>query len=715
MPPVAAAPEKKTVQAQSPVTNPLWQALALGVRPKLAVSSPDDPEEREADHIADRVMRMPADTAAAGESLTLLREPTLQRACAACADEDEHAAMRKPAGGEPAAEPGPGWLARLGAGTPLAPDLRGFFEPRLGADLGRVRVHTDGAAAATRLHARAFAYGPHVAFAASEYAPQTPTGRRLIAHELAHVAQQRTAPATPRIRRQTLTLRNSNQLGVSTSPAKANLKGEAVDALARLMDLWAIDVPTYDTTLKTTWAKYGDADVIAGADLKPLTDAITKNETPTLAAAVANNFLALNPPIADGVGVGSTNNAADVSAVQTALIAHGFLSSGSAGGSVDTATASAIKSFKQSVAAGRFGIVPLRPDEVAHAHDRFAGGTFRFLGDPVTVTLPAQPAKGSEPAHPASTKTLDKTLTVYVPHKAAPGKNKVDIFFTPLPDELKFVNEEGLRSEHDASEWILIAVPGLFEAIKPNWVTISTAEIVKCLRAVQRGTNIDAIRLTAHSRGHRGLEHTMGSGGAPLIDLKLVERVTVFDASYSDLGTALSTHTKDLTRMQDPAHPASLAAGTVNLYDVTVGNVSGFKGKTLDVAGIRALAYVRFVEEGLAFGKIDKVDIDMLKSDPTKDVRAATRRLLAALRGVPRGSFSTRSPTPAGKTDLPAFLASNRSDLHLVDDRKDGLSPLVTANHLDLGYGFDLNPKDPNRSLSAHHWLAAELGHEAVD
>jgi hypothetical protein len=51
----------------------------------------------------------------------------------------------------------------------------------------------------------------------------------------------------------------------------------------------------------------------------------------------------------------------------------------------------------------------------------------------------------------------------------------------------------------------------------------------------------------------------------------------------------------------------------------------------------------------------------------------------------------------------------------LVDDRADGLTNLVTARNLDLGYNFDLNPKDANRTLSAHHWLVAELSHEAVD
>ncbi|GAB3777832.1 hypothetical protein GCM10028796_57430 [Ramlibacter monticola] len=67
------------------------------------------------------------------------------------------------------------------------------MESRLGVDLSNVRVHTDGAAAASAnaLSARAFTHGEHIAFAEGAYRPETTEGRRLLAHELTHVAQQR--------------------------------------------------------------------------------------------------------------------------------------------------------------------------------------------------------------------------------------------------------------------------------------------------------------------------------------------------------------------------------------------------------------------------------------------------------------------------------------------------------------------------------------------
>jgi hypothetical protein len=66
------------------------------------------------------------------------------------------------------------------------------MEERFGRDFGHVRVHTDQAAAqsAVDVGAKAYTVGNHIAFKAGEYAPDTTSGRRSIAHELSHVVQQ---------------------------------------------------------------------------------------------------------------------------------------------------------------------------------------------------------------------------------------------------------------------------------------------------------------------------------------------------------------------------------------------------------------------------------------------------------------------------------------------------------------------------------------------
>jgi hypothetical protein len=99
-------------------------------------------------------------------------------------------------GGHPDTNPG-ALLGRLGEGRPLDAGVRTRMEPLFGGDLSDVRVH-DGSTAASLsagLDARAFTVGNHIALGAGEYQPGTIYGDALLAHELAHVVQQRAAAA----------------------------------------------------------------------------------------------------------------------------------------------------------------------------------------------------------------------------------------------------------------------------------------------------------------------------------------------------------------------------------------------------------------------------------------------------------------------------------------------------------------------------------------
>ena len=84
-----------------------------------------------------------------------------------------------------------------GGGASLDAGVAARMEPSLG-DLSDVRVHTGDTADAlnTAVAARAFATGTDVYFAQDQYKPNTSDGDRLIAHELAHVVQQRGAPTS---------------------------------------------------------------------------------------------------------------------------------------------------------------------------------------------------------------------------------------------------------------------------------------------------------------------------------------------------------------------------------------------------------------------------------------------------------------------------------------------------------------------------------------
>jgi len=83
-------------------------------------------------------------------------------------------------------------------GRPLETATRTSMETSFKHDFSRVRVHTDERAqrSARAVNARAYTVGHDVVFAANQYIPRTAEGKKLIAHELTHVVQQRTATAS---------------------------------------------------------------------------------------------------------------------------------------------------------------------------------------------------------------------------------------------------------------------------------------------------------------------------------------------------------------------------------------------------------------------------------------------------------------------------------------------------------------------------------------
>jgi flagellum-specific peptidoglycan hydrolase FlgJ len=89
----------------------------------------------------------------------------------------------------------PSPLAKSPAGSfgkRVPESLRREIQPRLGIDFSRIRIHADAAAArsAAALGAEAYAVGHDIVFGANAYRPGSIEGRRLLLHELAHVAQR---------------------------------------------------------------------------------------------------------------------------------------------------------------------------------------------------------------------------------------------------------------------------------------------------------------------------------------------------------------------------------------------------------------------------------------------------------------------------------------------------------------------------------------------
>lgn len=82
--------------------------------------------------------------------------------------------------------------ASAGAGQPLSGDIRAEMEHAFGADFSGVNIHTDADAVQMnkKLHSQAFTRGKDIFFNEGKYRPETSEGKRLLAHELAHVVQQ---------------------------------------------------------------------------------------------------------------------------------------------------------------------------------------------------------------------------------------------------------------------------------------------------------------------------------------------------------------------------------------------------------------------------------------------------------------------------------------------------------------------------------------------
>lgn len=215
---VKPVPKGKSARAQhpadsrfgfaKPVFQPQTAALPMPpvIQTKLKVGEPNDKFEQEADRVADEVMRMPEPDPINQPGADPSIGQRIQRLCPECEeelhrqpideDEEEETLQAKENTGHTPPQVTSDLESSIqslkGGGQPLPKSVRAFFEPRFGVDFSGVRAHTDGRAAqlAQAVKARAFTVGCDVVFGAGQYAPQTASGQRLLAHELIHVVQQ---------------------------------------------------------------------------------------------------------------------------------------------------------------------------------------------------------------------------------------------------------------------------------------------------------------------------------------------------------------------------------------------------------------------------------------------------------------------------------------------------------------------------------------------
>ncbi|UWZ81736.1 eCIS core domain-containing protein [Occallatibacter riparius] len=181
-----AAPAEKYFGNQAALRR-----LSRNPRPShsgLQIGAANDPLEAEADRAASHVMRM---TSPPPVTMPSIRQ--ISRKCKEC-DEEEKTVRRKTLGTLADGEAPPIVHDVLRSpGHSLDRSARAFLEPRFNQDFTDVRIHTgeDAARSAAAVRALAYTVGNDIVFGSGSYAPHTESGRSLLAHELAHVIQQK--------------------------------------------------------------------------------------------------------------------------------------------------------------------------------------------------------------------------------------------------------------------------------------------------------------------------------------------------------------------------------------------------------------------------------------------------------------------------------------------------------------------------------------------
>ena len=163
--------ENKIVGKASPFT----------IQTKLTIGSFNDKYEREADTMANQIMSLPQTFSSQPLSKgndEIQRKPL----------------MKKSESGTPVATStlSSQLNSTKGIGNPLSSNTNSFMSNAIGADFSNVRVHTNSNAQQMNqgLNARAFTHGSDIYFNRGEYNPGSSDGKRLLGHELTHVAQQ---------------------------------------------------------------------------------------------------------------------------------------------------------------------------------------------------------------------------------------------------------------------------------------------------------------------------------------------------------------------------------------------------------------------------------------------------------------------------------------------------------------------------------------------
>lgn len=160
----------------------------IPVQCKISIATTDDPLEKEADNMADKVMRMPMP-----EPINFSHvKNSVQRKCTHCEEEEKQLQRKESSNDAVSAAPSIVHDVITSPGRSLDATTRSFMESRFNYDFSNVNVHDNNIAAksADSINALAYTSGNNIVFNSGQYNTNTDSGKRLLAHELTHVVQQ---------------------------------------------------------------------------------------------------------------------------------------------------------------------------------------------------------------------------------------------------------------------------------------------------------------------------------------------------------------------------------------------------------------------------------------------------------------------------------------------------------------------------------------------
>lgn len=158
------------------------------VQPKIKVSKPSDPLEKEADGISEQIVN----GSDFNQSISTKNNPsniqTKQKGITNSSTQGIPNSVSN---------------SLRNSGNPLEPEVKESMESAFDQDFSKVRIHSDDAAhrSADSINARAYTFQNDIVFGENQYNPDSFEGRKLLAHELVHTVQQSQGNGSDEIQR----------------------------------------------------------------------------------------------------------------------------------------------------------------------------------------------------------------------------------------------------------------------------------------------------------------------------------------------------------------------------------------------------------------------------------------------------------------------------------------------------------------------------------